>query len=291
MKKLMLSIVCLFMLATYSQAFAQLCARGDCADGSSFIVGAATDAGCGGDLLIQKCDGKWYYYDSDCGTAIQLPNSNKAGSSAGGTEKTMAIREIEKNSPEALLLNEMINKNKESLKNINFTAVFAKGFHSDKAIATHNKTEAREFFLSLLEGVPNTKEGLHTRIQIYSLIEQHPKLKTTSDAIMQTQDVKNLQVIQKSIAIAQQARSQENHEVKIFPNPASDKLTVQFANPIAKSFTMEIYSLTGAKQFEILLKVGEQTVQIPVQGLALGAYQLRYQVDGKVQYYQFTVQR
>lgn len=68
--------------------------------------------------------------------------------------------------------------------------------------------------------------------------------------------------------------------VTVFPNPASDKLSVQFSDNLQHRVAIEISDISGKLFVEQDQKITGQSVVIDIRGLDRGYYLLRIKIDG-----------
>ena len=69
----------------------------------------------------------------------------------------------------------------------------------------------------------------------------------------------------------------ETIQIRIYPNPASDKVYINFTHPLNEPLNLELYDLAG-KQLEQAtrsLSKGIQSMSLNLDGLASGLYMLK----------------
>jgi type IX secretion system substrate protein len=82
-------------------------------------------------------------------------------------------------------------------------------------------------------------------------------------------------------------------DISVFPNPAKDKINVVLANVNSKNLRWEILDIAGSK-----LKTGTvanvskgSTIEIPVDNLNNGIYQLRFSDHSNILLNRFVIAR
>ncbi len=74
-----------------------------------------------------------------------------------------------------------------------------------------------------------------------------------------------------------------NSTLTVFPNPATDNLTIRFSSPKAGVTAIKMYSTGGQETLQldsVPVKAGEQTLTIPLKGLSTGRYILTLETPG-----------
>ncbi len=61
-------------------------------------------------------------------------------------------------------------------------------------------------------------------------------------------------------------------EVKAYPNPVSDKLTIDLSEALTRSLVFTLSDVTGKKIYTQKVEIGTMQLQIPTDGLPLGVY-------------------
>lgn len=80
-------------------------------------------------------------------------------------------------------------------------------------------------------------------------------------------------------------------EVKLYPNPASDKISLQSAVFSQQSAIVEIYDLSGRKLFEEQIMKGTSTVKINLRDLTNGIYFCKVEVGQKISTKKLIIQK
>jgi hypothetical protein len=70
-------------------------------------------------------------------------------------------------------------------------------------------------------------------------------------------------------------------DYKLYPNPASDRITIQLSNSMNDNFSYKIYNLEGRMVKEGQVKVIDQKIEIDLIDLVKGLYQVHFEVSGK----------
>jgi len=68
-----------------------------------------------------------------------------------------------------------------------------------------------------------------------------------------------------------------NSTLTVFPNPATDNLTIRFSSPKAGYTIINLFGLLGQTSLRftgVPVKIGEQTLTIPLKGMPPGRYTL-----------------
>lgn len=73
-----------------------------------------------------------------------------------------------------------------------------------------------------------------------------------------------------------------NQNIKMYPNPSSDLVTVEFSAPLEASATVTIYNLLGEKVRILNAASGDNSARVSVSGLSSGMYILTVQSGGKL---------
>ena len=60
-----------------------------------------------------------------------------------------------------------------------------------------------------------------------------------------------LTILDEAISVNEFNANSNTLEISAFPNPASDKTTIQFTNPVAGSTNVSVYDITGRKVVEL----------------------------------------
>lgn len=71
-----------------------------------------------------------------------------------------------------------------------------------------------------------------------------------------------------------------NNGYKVFPNPAQNKVSIQFANELKKEHVLELYNIHGQKLFDIS-GIKENTITFSVSNLNSGLYFFRLSSDSQ----------
>lgn len=284
MKKWMFFLAFLFVLISVSSASAQLCAGGDCPGGGRFIVAAATSAGCGGDLVIQKCDGKWYILQTDCMKEVPMSNSanpNKLpDSNVDG--KAITIAEIEPQGDIYQMLSTAFTQKAGQNSTLREDIVKTLSLKNRKG---YSAEEARNFLLSMAEGITDVRQGAIARVKIYDVIMNNKALRpefSTPTLTMAEQANVN-----KAIALAANA----TQPASISPNPAQDEVSITFPQITTEATTVELYSSTGAQLLQKRVSIGEQSVKLSVREFSQGIYYIKYRFLGQSMNSQIIVKR
>jgi phosphatidylserine/phosphatidylglycerophosphate/cardiolipin synthase-like enzyme/DNA/RNA endonuclease YhcR with UshA esterase domain len=76
----------------------------------------------------------------------------------------------------------------------------------------------------------------------------------------------------------------EGFEVKIYPNPVSDLLTIDMKNEVSEKVNLTLYNAAGQPVEAHFMNQtkGEMTKMIPLSNYPVGQYFIRFDVDGKV---------
>ena len=76
------------------------------------------------------------------------------------------------------------------------------------------------------------------------------------------------------------------NEIKVFPNPAPDKLNISLKNPTDKKLNIQLVNMLGQVVYEnrVSLPGSDDLIQVPVIGLARGVYWLRLQGETSIKY-------
>jgi hypothetical protein len=73
-----------------------------------------------------------------------------------------------------------------------------------------------------------------------------------------------------------------NDEIKIYPNPASDNLTISYNLQKGQNGVLVLYDMIGREQERIYLSDGANKVQVSIMNLQTGVYAYKYLVDGDI---------
>jgi phosphatidylserine/phosphatidylglycerophosphate/cardiolipin synthase-like enzyme/DNA/RNA endonuclease YhcR with UshA esterase domain len=76
----------------------------------------------------------------------------------------------------------------------------------------------------------------------------------------------------------------EGFDVKIYPNPVSDLLTIDMKNEVSERINLTIYNAAGqpVEAYFMNQTKGEMTKMIPLSNYTAGQYFIRFDVDGKI---------
>ena len=81
--------------------------------------------------------------------------------------------------------------------------------------------------------------------------------------------------------------------MKVYPNPAKDKLTVEFMSGNGGKTSLNIYNMTGQKVMSIVSSATEglNTQTVNTNTLSTGAYVFEVENNGEIQRMKFTVEK
>ncbi len=82
------------------------------------------------------------------------------------------------------------------------------------------------------------------------------------------------------------------NEMKLFPNPVSDKLDlkISFAKPFTKDAIITVYNSSGSQVYSSILAKGETIIQINIGAVAAGSYYIVVAVGGELYKEEFIKQ-
>nr|MBK9652140.1 T9SS type A sorting domain-containing protein [Bacteroidota bacterium] len=69
-------------------------------------------------------------------------------------------------------------------------------------------------------------------------------------------------------------------QIKVYPNPADDKLTIDYRIDEDCNLTLEVYSALGKQEIKISLSAKSQTITIPTSQYSQGIYLYRLLCNG-----------
>jgi hypothetical protein len=83
--------------------------------------------------------------------------------------------------------------------------------------------------------------------------------------------------------------TQALRNVKLYPNPVKDELTVEFNAPTASNYLLQIFSLEGKllQSTRESANSGSNVNQLNISNLPVGMYLLRIQTDGQTKSIKF----
>lgn len=73
-----------------------------------------------------------------------------------------------------------------------------------------------------------------------------------------------------------------NEKIKLYPNPTSDLVTVEFSTPLEASATITVYNLLGEKVRIFTAASGDNSASVSVSGVGSGMYILTVESNGRV---------
>lgn len=79
--------------------------------------------------------------------------------------------------------------------------------------------------------------------------------------------------------------------IKLFPNPASNQLIVDFQKPVFENTPIRLFNSSGILVRNLILNKGQQTLQINVSDLATGMYIFNVHQEGMVKNRRFVITR
>jgi hypothetical protein len=81
----------------------------------------------------------------------------------------------------------------------------------------------------------------------------------------------------------------KNGELKVYPNPASNQLSVELTNEIQGTIVIEIYDINGKLVLNQLLNAKQKSQNIDISTVKKGIYNLRVKANDDIVKYQKLV--
>jgi hypothetical protein len=124
---------------------------------------------------------------------------------------------------------------------------------------------------------PNLPNNIRTQIKsttFAAIIKRNTGLTSLTNDVFHTEECPGVEGERRAAPPITQLKAQgaiENTELKIFPNPAKDILTVSLGNT-GETSTIKIYSANGELMRTIVSGASEKNIQINISGLTKGLY-------------------